>query len=106
MPLELMVDKAFRLKQYQILLKIVFPDALPQIAVGIRTALSLALVLVVVSEMFFGTSRGLGHRIYDYHLVFSVPEMYVAIIWTGILGYAFNKIFIQFEERIIHWAGK
>lgn len=100
------VGKAFRLKRHQVLVKIIFPDALPQIVVGLRTALSLALVLVVVSEMFFGTSRGLGYRIYEYHLVFSTPEMYTAIIWTGILGYIFNKLFVFFERRVIHWAGQ
>lgn len=101
-----LVGKSFGLKQHQILIKIVFPDALPQIIVGLRTALSLALVLVVVSEMFFGTSHGLGYRIYNYHLVFSVPEMYSVILWTGILGYMFNKLFIIFERRFIHWAGQ
>jgi len=100
------VGRAFGLNRYEILWKIVLPDALPQIIVGLRTALSLALVLVVVSEMFFGTPKGLGHRIYEYHLVFDVPEMYCAIAWAGIIGYLFNKLFVLVERRVVHWAGK
>lgn len=101
-----LVGRVFGMKRGAVLWKIVLPDALPQIVVGLRTALSLALVLVVVSEMFFGTSRGLGHRIYEYHLVFDVPEMYAAIAWAGILGYTFNKLFMVAERRFVHWTGR
>ncbi len=41
----------------------VWCGALPQILVGMRAGISLALVIVVVAEMFIGSSDGLGQRV-------------------------------------------
>jgi len=42
-----------------------FPEILPTLLVGLRTAISLCLVLVTVAEMFMGTDTGLGSVIMD-----------------------------------------
>lgn len=86
--------------------KIVLPDSLPQVFAGMRTALSLALVLTIVVEMTIGSENGLGKKIYDFHLLFDTPEMYAAILTTGIIGYILNKGFILIEKRVIHWTDK
>lgn len=86
--------------------KVIFPEAMPQIATGMRVALSLSLILIVVVEMFIGTSAGLGHRIINAQLVYETPEMYSAIIMAGLLGFILNSLFIALEKRIIHWSGK
>lgn len=101
-----LLGKVYGFKRYQIFSKIVFPDALPQIFVGLRTAISLALVLTIVVEMFIGSENGLGKKIYDYHLLFDTPEMYAAIIITGFIGFTLNKGFIKLEQKIVHWKGK
>jgi len=59
-----------------------------------------------VVEMFIGTNVGLGHRILDAQLVYKIPEMYSAIIITGIIGFLINKLFILLEKRVIHWSGR
>lgn len=86
--------------------KVVLPEALPQIFVGLRTAVSIALILVVVTEMFIGTTVGLGFRIYNAQMVYRTAEMYAAILLTGILGYVLNKFFSVLERKLIHWGGK
>jgi ABC-type nitrate/sulfonate/bicarbonate transport system permease component len=100
------VGKVYGFSRWQIFWKIVLPDALPQVFVGMRTALSLALVLTMVVEMFFGSNNGLGKKIYDYHLLFDIPEMYAVIIITGAIGYLLNQGFLFLEKHIIHWADK
>jgi len=100
------VAKTMGASQFQILTKIVFWDALPGIFVGARISLSLALVLAVVTEMFIGTEKGLGHIIYDSHQTYRIPAMYAAILLTGILGYLLNKMILLSERWIIHWTGK
>lgn len=92
------------LSEWQILWKIVLPGSLPQVFVGMRTALSLSLVLIIVVEMSIGSESGLGRKIYDYHLIFDAPRMYAAIILTGVLGYSLNRLFLALERRILHWA--
>jgi ABC-type nitrate/sulfonate/bicarbonate transport system permease component len=98
-----MVAQSARASQLQIFRKVLLPEALPNIVVGIRTAVSLALVVVLVTEMFMGTERGLGRDIYDASLVYRTPQLYAGIFLAGLLGYALNKAFVLLEERIIHW---
>ena len=102
----IMVSRTMGANNFDIFRKIIFWDALPDIITGLRISLSMSLLVVVVTEMFLGTEVGLGHRIYDAHLIYRIPEMYVSIILVGLLGYLLNKLFVWWERRIIHWAGK
>ena len=85
---------------------VILPGALPAIVGGLRIALSIALVVIVVTEMFIGTSVGLGRLIFHSYELFQIPEMYVGIISAGIFGYLLNRIIVYVEERVIHWTGK
>ena len=69
-------------------------------------AVSVALVIVVVAEMFIGSESGLGHKIIDAQQVMNVKTMYAAIMAAGILGYALNILFLAIERRIVHWSGR
>lgn len=83
-----------------------FWETLPQIFVGLRTALSLSLVIIIVTEMFIGTSVGLGRRIIDFQYVYNIRGMYAVILLTGALGYVINLVFIVLEKRLLHWTEK
>jgi sulfonate transport system permease protein len=74
--------------------------------VGLRSAVSMALVIVIVAEMFIGSDSGLGHRIIDAQQVLNVKSMYAAILAAGALGYALNILFLVAERRIVHWSGR
>lgn len=74
--------------------------------VGLRSAVSMALVIVIVAEMFIGSDNGLGHRIIDAQQVLNVKSMYAAILAAGALGYALNILFLVAERRIVHWSGR
>jgi len=100
------IGKIYGFSKTRIFWRIVLPDSLPQIFTGMRTALSLALVLTIVVEMTLGSDNGIGKRIYDFHLLFDTPEMYASILITGIIGYVLNKGFISIERKIIHWPDK
>ena len=91
--------------ELQILFYVVFPEALPGIFIGLRTSLSLSLVLVIVSEMFIGTTSGLGFKILDEHFRYRIPEMYAILLVVGLLGYFLNLLFYMVERRIVHWTG-
>jgi len=98
--------KTMRISGFSLFQKIIFPEALPQIFSGMRIAISLSLVIVVVTEMFIGTNFGLGHRIIDAQLVYRIPEMYATIFIVGVLGFLINKGFIYSEKKVVHWKGK
>lgn len=98
--------KTFGASQTVIFRKIIFFEALPHIFVGLRLAISLSLVLVIVTEMFLGTTLGLGVRIFNAGELYNTSEMYGEIILTGVIGYSLNKATSYFEKRFVHWAGK
>lgn len=81
-------------------------ESLPQTFVGVRTAVSLALVVIIVAEMFIGSDSGLGKRIIDAQITFDMPALYGTILLTGALGYAFNLALLTIESRLVHWAGR
>ena len=82
------------------------PVLLPPPFVGLREGVSLALVIVVVAEMFIGSTDGLGHRVFEAQQLFAMPDMYAAIFAAGALGYGLNLLFMLVEKRYVHWSGK
>jgi NitT/TauT family transport system permease protein len=100
------VSKSFGATPWQVFRDVTIKEALPQIFVGIKTAISLSLIVVVVSEMFIGSTTGLGQKIYDSYVTYESANLYAWLIVTGLLGYALNKLFGIFEKRTVHWVGK
>ncbi len=81
-------------------------ESLPQTFVGMRSGVSFALVIVIVAEMFIGSTDGLGQRVINAQMIFNMPEMYATIFATGVLGYGLNLLFILVERKFVHWGGK
>lgn len=90
----------------QIFRQVLFFESLPQTFVGLRVGVSMALVVIIVAEMFIGSSNGMGRRIIDAQQVFDLKQMYASIIVTGVLGYSFNLLFIGIERYFVRWSGK
>jgi ABC-type nitrate/sulfonate/bicarbonate transport system permease component len=91
---------------WQVMADVTVWESMPQTFVGIRSGISLALVIVIVAEMFIGSTDGLGHRVVNAQMVFEMPTMYAAIFTAGLLGYALNLLFIVMERRFVHWSGR
>jgi ABC-type nitrate/sulfonate/bicarbonate transport system permease component len=84
------------------LLRVTLPSAAPQIFAGMRTSLSLALILMVISEMVASTN-GIGYFVLQAQRSFAIPEMWSGILLLGILGYVLNVIFVLIERRVLRW---
>jgi NitT/TauT family transport system permease protein len=85
---------------------VIFYETLPQTFVGLRTGISLALVVIIVAEMFIGASSGLGHRIIDAQISYQLTDMYGSIIVSGAMGYGLNLMFLVVEKILVHWSGR
>ncbi|MBW9214657.1 ABC transporter permease [Mumia sp. zg.B53] len=81
---------------------LVLPSAAPQIAAGVRQALSIGLILMVISEMF-ASSSGLGFTIVVFQRSFAVVEMWSGIVLLGLIGVAVSIVFQACERRVLHW---
>jgi len=84
------------------MLRVVLPAASPQIFAGMRTSVSLALILMVISEMVASTN-GIGYFVLQSQRTFAIPEMWSGILLLGILGYVLNGGFALVERRVLRW---
>ncbi len=101
-----MAARVMGASRWQIFKDVLIWESLQPTFVGLRSAVSMALVIVIVAEMFIGSESGLGHRIIDAQQVLNVKSMYAAILSAGALGYALNIMFLMAERRIVHWSGR
>jgi NitT/TauT family transport system permease protein len=101
-----MAARVMGASRWQIFKDVLIWESLQPTFVGLRSAVSMALVIVIVAEMFIGSENGLGHRIIDTQQVLNVKSMYAAILSAGVLGYALNILFLMAERRIVHWSGR
>ncbi|HSV51298.1 MAG TPA: ABC transporter permease [Burkholderiaceae bacterium] len=101
-----MAAKVMGASRWQIFKDVLIWESLQPSFVGLRSAVSMALVIVIVAEMFIGSDSGLGHRIINSQQVMNVRDMYASILAAGALGYALNILFLVVERRIVHWSGR
>ncbi|OOG46193.1 ABC transporter permease [Polaromonas sp. A23] len=101
-----MAAKVMGASRWQVFKDVLIWESLQPSFVGLRSAVSMALVIVIVAEMFIGADTGLGNRIINSQQVMNVKDMYASILAAGALGYALNILFLVVERRIVHWSGR
>ncbi|WP_411092016.1 ABC transporter permease [Streptomyces sp. 049-1] len=81
---------------------VVLRAASPQIFAGLRQALSIGIILMVISEMF-AASNGLGFTIVQFQRSFAIPGMWTGILLLGLLGFVLSILFQLVERRALGW---
>ncbi|WP_371663816.1 ABC transporter permease [Streptomyces sp. NBC_00280] len=81
---------------------VVLRSASPQIFAGLRQALSVAIILMVISEMF-AASNGLGFTVVQFQRGFAIPDMWTGILVLGLLGFVLSVVFQLVERRVLGW---
>ena len=102
----ILAAKSMGASSIRIFRDVIFFETLPQTFVGLRTAVSIALVVIIVAEMFIGAVDGMGHRIIDAQISYQLTDMYGSILVTGAMGYGLNLALLVFERTIVHWSGR
>ncbi|MBD3942270.1 ABC transporter permease [Microbacterium sp. NEAU-LLC] len=94
--------RSFALTSGERLRYLVLPAASPRIMAGVRQCLSIALILMVISEMFFSSS-GLGYQIVYFQRNYLIAEMWSGIVLLGLIGILLAAIFGIVERRVLRW---
>jgi ABC-type nitrate/sulfonate/bicarbonate transport system permease component len=94
--------RSYGINGFRRLRHLVLPSAGPQIVTGMRQALSIAIILMVISEMF-AASNGLGFTIVQFQRSFAIPEMWSGIILLGLIGFVLSELFRLAERRVLAW---
>jgi NitT/TauT family transport system permease protein len=95
----------FGLSPAQILARVVFPAALPQILVGLRIALGIAWLVVVAAEMI-AVDSGLGFLVIDSRNSGKRYDLVVAaMLMIGLIGLVLDTAFRRLEKiRSVRWG--
>jgi NitT/TauT family transport system permease protein len=95
----------FGLSTLELLSRVVFPAALPQILVGVRVALGIAWLVVVAAEMV-AVDSGLGYLVIDSRNSGKRYDLVVAaMLMIGIIGLALDFIVRKIEKiRSVRWG--
>ncbi len=94
--------RVYGISRHDRIRRVVIPAVSPQVFAGMRTSLSLSLILVVISEMVASTN-GIGYFVLQSQRSFAIPEMWSGIFFLGILGYVLNAVFALVERRVLRW---
>jgi len=101
-PLQADVCRSYGIRGPGRLRSLVLRSASPQIMTGLRQALSVGIILMVISEMF-AASNGIGFTVVQFQRTFAIPEMWTGIIVLGLLGTLLSLAFQVAENRVLGW---
>ncbi|WP_433334113.1 ABC transporter permease [Spirillospora sp. CA-294931] len=101
-PRHIEIAEVFRFSAAERLTRVILPSALPKIFAGLRVSLSLALILMVISEMK-GSTNGIGFQLLDEQRNFNTPGVWSGIVLLGVLGLLLNSLFLLAERRVLAW---
>ncbi len=94
--------RCYRMRRSSRLVHLVLRGASPQIAAGARQALSVGIILMVISEMF-AASNGVGFTVIQFQRSFAIPQMWSGIILLGLIGITLALLLRLVEYRALAW---
>ncbi len=101
-PTLLETARSYNVPRLERIRRLVLPAAAPQIAAGMRTSISLAVIMMVLSE-YFSSTNGVGYVLLISKNTFQFTPMWAAILLIGVLGYLANVLFLIAERRLLGW---
>jgi ABC-type nitrate/sulfonate/bicarbonate transport system permease component len=96
------IGRAYGATEWQIFWKIVLPAAVPFIMAGVRLAVGLAIIGIIVAE-FFTAISGLGGMIVEYANVFATAKLFVPIIVIALIGVILTELVMWLVRRMSRW---
>jgi NitT/TauT family transport system permease protein len=86
----------------RVLRDVVLPSALPELLNGIRTALALAFILLVSSELLVA-QQGLGYLIGFLGASGAYEGMFAVVLTVATLGFAADRVYGLLMRRALQW---
>ncbi len=93
------VALVLRLNHFEFFYKIMVPSAAPYIFTGLRIGIGLAWLAIVAAEMLTG-GIGIGFFIWDAWNSSRIPDIVVALVYIGIVGFVLDRLVAFVATRI------
>ena len=91
--------------KYQVLMKVILPNSLPEIFTGARVAMGVCWGTVVAAELV-AAEKGAGKMIIAASKFQQTDIVIMGIILIGVIGYAIEMLMRKAEVKLIPWKGK
>lgn len=102
-PIHRKVFQVYGAGKLYILRHVVIPTVLPDILGGMRVGLGTAWMTIVAAELTGGEPIGLGRMMVNYSELLRIPEVMVAMILIGAIGFLCNEILLLAEKHLFKW---
>src|SRR5262249_34766426 len=86
----------------RVLWDVVLPSAMPELLNGIRTAIALAFILLVSSELI-EAQKGLGYLIGFLGSNGSYEGMFAVVLTVALLGFTADRLYQLLMQRMLQW---
>jgi ABC-type nitrate/sulfonate/bicarbonate transport system permease component len=86
----------------RILWKVVVPAVAPFIFAGLRVALPIAMIVVIITEMI-SSADGLGYLVMYSLASFKTDRMLAVVLVIALLGVALDWLVIRLRDRLVFW---
>lgn len=94
--------RVFGISRRRRITHIVLPAAGPKIFAGLRIGMSVALIVMVFSELV-GSRNGVGRALTVATQSFEYARVWAIIVLLGLLGYLLNAGLLALENRLLAW---
>ena len=85
-----------------LLLRVVFPNALPSILTGMRIGLGVAWTAVIVAEIV-AVKSGLGYVLWDAYYVGRMDVVLADMVSIGLAGFLSDRLMLLVSGWVLHW---
>jgi ABC-type nitrate/sulfonate/bicarbonate transport system permease component len=101
-PLFLDTAESFRISPFRRITHVILPAAAPKIFAGLRVSLSIAVILMVISELYAATN-GVGFRILQAQRLFKMVDLWAGLVVLGLFGVVLNGVLALIERQVLRW---
>jgi ABC-type nitrate/sulfonate/bicarbonate transport system permease component len=95
--------ESFRIPRRQRFTHVILPATAPKIFAGLRISMSIAVILMVISELYAATD-GIGFRILRAQRQFKMVDLWAGLVVLGMLGAVLNGALTVVERRVLRWT--
>ena len=83
-------------------LRVILPAALPHILTGMRVAIGVAFIVVIVAEMI-AVNNGLGYRILEAREYFWSDKIIAGMLSIGLIGLLIDTAMARINDHLLRW---
>jgi ABC-type nitrate/sulfonate/bicarbonate transport system permease component len=94
--------RVFGASEWTVMVWVLFQSALGPIFMGIRIGSAIALIMLVVAEMF-ASQQGVGYLLLQSKEFFQLDRMVVCMVILGVFGWWVNEYLRYLEYRYARW---